>query len=589
MFGMRIAVLDREKCHPESCGYVCMRFCPGVRMGEETIKPGEKEKETEQAFPVISEKLCRGCGICIKKCPHHAIEIINLPEEMGKPLHQYGENAFRIYGFPSLSGGITALVGPNGIGKSTILKILAGSIVPNLGDLEKSSWEKVIGSFRGKIEQSYFDRIMKGEARVAYKPQDVDRIPKEFAGNVRDLLKKTDERKAFASTVKSLELENTLDKELGELSGGELQRVAIAAAIMRKADFYFFDEPSSFLDVRQRLRAAAAIKGLRGCVLLVEHDLAVLDYLADYVHVLYGKPGVYGVVSTPKAARVGINEFLDGFLKAENTRIRDYAIRFEVKPPASEWKSKKTRAYGSFGKKYPHFSLLAEGGELREGEVVGILGPNAIGKSTFMKILAGVEKQDSGEPGFKARISYKPQYITTDYKGTALDLVSSEDLDRGFFESEIKRFVEDLFEKSVAHLSGGELQRLSIAIALSKNADVCLLDEPSAFLDVEQRLALAQLVKRVAEKREITTLVVDHDIVFQDLVANRIAVFEGTPGAEGVARAPEDMHAGMNRFLKDVGVTFRRDPDSGRPRTNKPGSQKDESQKAKGEYYYMFE
>lgn len=586
---MRIAVLDREKCHPESCGYVCMRFCPGVRMGEETITAGEKAKETGQAFPVISEKLCRGCGICVKKCPSHAIEIINLPEEMGKPLHQYGVNAFRIYGFPSISKGVTALVGPNGIGKSTILKILAGSIVPNLGDLEKSSWENVIEHFRGKITQAYFEKVKKGEARVAYKPQDVDRIPKSFSGKVGGLLRKTDDRGAFASIAKKLELENCLDKKLGELSGGELQRVAIAATAMRESDFYFFDEPSSFLDVRQRLNAASVIKGLGGCVLVVEHDLAVLDYLADYVHVLYGKPGVYGVVSAPKSARVGINEFLEGFLKAENTRIREYPIRFEVKPPASEWKGKKTKAYGAFGKMYPAFSLAVEAGELREGEVLGILGPNAIGKSTFMKILAGVEKQDTGDPEFKAKIAYKPQYITSDFPGTALEMVMEGDIDREFFESEIKRFVEDLFEKKVVHLSGGELQRLSIAIALSRNADACLLDEPSAFLDVEQRLALAQLVKRVAEKREITTLVVDHDIVFQDFVANRISVFEGTPGKEGVAHAPEEVHTGMNRFLKDVGVTFRRDPDSGRPRSNKPGSQKDGAQKAKGEYYYMFE
>ncbi|MEM0372348.1 MAG: ATP-binding cassette domain-containing protein, partial [archaeon] len=316
--------------------------------------------------------------------------------------------------------------------------------------------------------------------------------------------------------------------------------------------------------------------------------LAVLDYLADYVHVLYGKPGAYGVVSALRAARAGINEFLDGFLKAENTRIRDYSIRFEVRPPGGAWKSKQKLVYSPFEKKYRSFSLEAEGGEIVRGEVIGILGPNAIGKSTFMRVLAGSEKPDAGEPNFTVKVSYKPQYV--DFKDSITvseHIYSQNDFDKDLFEAEIKPIVSDLSEKRLDKLSGGEAQRVAIAAALSKKCDVILLDEPSAFLDIEQRFRLSHIIKRMTEKKEVTTLTIDHDILFQDLVSNRVMIFEGEPGKRGHAKKPESMADGMNDFLSSMKITFRRDPDSGRPRMNKPGSQMDEEQKKNGKYYYV--
>jgi ATP-binding cassette subfamily E protein 1 len=582
---MRIAVVDREKCHPSKCGRECVKFCPVNRMAKECVTVDE-----QRGCAAIAEELCTGCGICTKKCPFGAITIINLPQEMGAPLHQYGPNAFRIYGVPCPRSGVVGLVGPNGIGKSTIIKILSGNLVPNLGSGE-GEWKKVLARFRGQEIQKYLAGVADAKTRLAYKPQEVGRIPGLFGGKIGDLLEKTDERGALRDVVARLDISGCLGKTLDKVSGGELQRVAIAATMLKKADFYFFDEPSSYLDIKQRLHMASAVRDLAASapVFVVEHDLAVLDYLTDYVYILYGRPGAYGVLSTLKASRTGINEFLDGFLKAENTRIRDYPIRFEVRPPASEWRGKKTYSYGAFEKRYKAFSLKAEAGELKKGEAVAVLGPNAIGKSTFMKVLAGVEKPTRGDPGFAVKVSYKPQYINIEKPGTVLELIDREKgLDRALFDAELRKIVEDLLLREAAKLSGGEAQRLAIALALAKECEVCLLDEPSAFLDIEQRLGLATVIKRITEKKEMTTLVVDHDVVFEDAIANRIMLFEGEPEKKGRTTAPMPMRDGMNRFLKEMAVTFRRDPDSGRPRVNKPGSQMDEEQRRSGEYYYTL-
>ncbi|MFC2174682.1 ribosome biogenesis/translation initiation ATPase RLI [archaeon] len=577
---MRIAVLDRKKCvRGKSCSYECIKFCPGVRMGQETIL------KEDGGYPVISEELCSGCGICVKKCPYTAITIINLPEELGNPMHQYGVNGFRVFGLPVPKQGVVGLVGSNATGKSTLVNILAGQIVPNLGG-ENKDWHKVVEMHRGNEIQTHLEALSKGGTHISMKPQNVDLIPKAFSGTVAELL----EKENATPDLKKFEIAHLTERHLDEVSGGELQRIAIAVGISREADVYFFDEPTTYLDVKQRLKVAKLIRELAETkrVMVVEHDLAVLDYLSDYVHVLYGKPGVYGIVSSLKSVRVGINEFLDGFLRAENMRFRKEGIKFLVKPPATEWEGREYQEYPSFKKKYDAFSLEAEGGVLRRGEVIGILGPNAIGKSTFMKALAGVEKSEP-ELDWSLEISYKPQYISSDFEGTVMQLVGKSEMNRELFESYLKPEIKDLFNKKVKELSGGELQRVGIVLALARDCDLCLLDEPSAFLDVEQRIRFADIIRKITEKQEITTMVIDHDITLQDYVSDRLMVFDGDPGKTGKAMAAEAMHSGMNRFLEGMDITYRRDPDSGRPRANKPDSQKDSEQKKTGEYYYALE
>jgi ATP-binding cassette subfamily E protein 1 len=391
--------------------------------------------------------------------------------------------------------------------------------------------------------------------------------------------------------IKDLELENTVERNIDEISGGELQRVAIAATILHEGDIYILDEPSSYLDVRQRLMVAGIIRDLakEKRVLVVEHDLIVLDYLADYINMMYGRVRSYGIVSHPRTVRQGINVYLGGYMKEENIRFRTGAMKFEVRPPSKAWEGEALLKFTDIHKSYEHFDLEVKGGEIRKGEVLGILGPNATGKTTFVKVLAGVEEPEKGKVDTDVTVSYKPQYIKPESSLTVLELLSeAADLSSGFYQSEISKplEVEELLNRPIDELSGGELQRVAIAECLAREAEIYLVDEPSAYLDVEQRLSTAKMIRRAMEKRKATGIIVDHDILFIDYISDRLMVFEGDPGVKGASKSIVDMREGMNAFLKDVNVTFRRDPESGRPRANKPESRKDKEQKSIGEYYY---
>ena len=590
----RIAVIDRDRCQPRKCGLACINVCPMVKTGLEAIALGEDGK------PVIAEPLCSGCGICVKKCPFKAISIVRLPEGLEEEcVHRFGPNAFKLYRLPApIRGEVLGLIGENGTGKTTALNILSGRITPNLGRYEDPpGWEAVIEHFSGSPLQEYFSSLSSGELRVAYKPQYVDKIPRVVRGPVGAILARVDERGALDEVVGLLGLKPLLDRPVEVLSGGELQLVAIAAAMCRDADVYLFDEPTSYLDVGQRLRAARAIRSLAvrlgRMVVVAEHDLAVLDYLSDKVCIIYGEPGVYGIVSHVHGVRVGINIYLDGYIPDENVRFRREPIRFHVKPPTPAWPSENVMlSWGRMRKDYGSFELTVEPGEVHEGEVIGILGPNGIGKTTFVRLLAGVEEPDECEYVLGTpRVAYKPQYISTAYEGTVEELLrdAGADLTSSWYRSEIIRplRLEKLLDRDVLELSGGELQLVAIADCLTREADLYLLDEPSAYLDVEERLTVARTIRRMVEARQAAAFVVEHDIIVQDFVADRLMVFSGEPGVRGHAGSPVSLRDGMNAFLKDVGITFRRDPDTKRPRVNKEGSRLDRLQKAMGEYYYV--
>ena len=565
-----------------------------VRTSVEAIKLGDDGK------PVISELLCTGCGICVKKCPFKAISIVRVPEELeGECVHRFGPNAFKLYRLPvPMRGVVLGVLGQNGTGKTTSLNILAGRIKPNLGRYEDPpDWDEIIDFFRGSPLQEHFKAVSSGSLRVSFKPQYVDKIPKVVKGRVGALLEKVDERGVLDEVVEALELQAIMDRRVGVLSGGELQLVAVAAAICREADVYFFDEPSSYLDVRQRLKAARVIRALASegkAVLVAEHDLAVLDYLSDKVCLIYGSPGVYGIVSHVHGVRVGINIYLDGYIPDENVRFRREPIRFRVKPPTPSWPVETIMlSWGNMVKRYDGgFELSVEPGEIHVGEVIGILGPNGIGKTTFVKMLAGVEVPDECEYVTGApRVSYKPQYISTTYEGTVAELLekAGADLASSWYVSEMIKplGLEKLLDRDVQELSGGELQLVAVVACLTRDADLYLLDEPSAYLDVEERLMVARTIRRVVEAKGAAAFVVEHDVIVQDFVADRLMVFSGQPGVRGRASSPTSLREGMNRFLREVGITFRRDPETKRPRVNKEGSRLDRLQKSMGEYYYV--
>jgi len=592
---MRVAIIDRERCRSDKCSLECIRFCPMVRVRREAIRQGGDGK------PIIAETLCSGCGICVQKCPFKAITIVNLPEALsGEEVHRFGPNAFALYRLPiPRLGTVSGLIGRNGMGKTTMMRILSGELIPNLGRFnDPPSPEEIAEHFAATPLQDYLKNLYEGRTRVVFKPQYVDRIPLVVSGKVSELLKRVDERGKLSSVVEALELEEVLDRQIRVLSGGELQRLAIATALCRDVDVYFFDEPSSHLDVYQRIKVAKSIRGLveeKKMVLVSEHDLAVLDYLSDTIFILYGRPQVYGIASNVHVVREGINRYISGYIPDENIRFRETPIEFRVKPPTQFMtKTPPLLKWTDVEKTYEGFSLKVESGQMHEGEVIGILGKNAVGKTTFIRILAGLEKPESGEvqAGGSIKVSYKPQYLTGTIKGTieaALE-EASEGKDLGsWLDSRVLTplHVRDLLDRDVSELSGGEIQRAAIAICLSRQADIYLLDEPSAYLDVEERLSMARAIRRVVNDRGVTAFVVEHDIVAQDFIADRIMVFQGEPGKQGAGSKPLSLKDGMNTFLRDVGITFRRDPATNRPRVNKGGSKLDREQKSSGQYYYL--
>jgi len=604
-----IAVVDLERCQPDRCNYECMNFCPPNRTGKECIIPRSEAYDDEDDYQGtpdqvrISEEICLGetCGICVEKCPFDAIEIINLPQELTEePVHRYAENAFALYGLPAPQAGkVTGILGPNGIGKTTAVHILADEMAPNLGRFredEQPSWDDVLDEYRGTALQDYLESLRDGDVTVARKPQYVDRIPDQFDGSAMELLERTDERGVLDDLIERVGIEPVVDNQIGDLSGGELQRVAIVACLARDADFYFLDEITPYLDIGQRMTAARLIQEMADdgdrSMLVVEHDLAILDLLADALHVAYGEPGAFGVITAPKSTKNGVNEYLSGYLENENMRIRQSAIEFEEHAPRVASTGDVVIEYPDLSKSYGEdaFTLEVEGGAIRENEVLGVVGPNGIGKSTFAKLLAGRLEADEGQISEKLDIAYKPQYIDIDQPMRVDVFLRSitDDVGSSYWNTEIAQplQLESVMERNLEDLSGGELQRVAIAACLSKDADLYVLDEPSAHLDVEQRVLATSAIRRYAENHDATALVIDHDIYMIDLLSDRLLVFDGEPAQHGHASPPVEMREGMNEFLANLDVTFRRDERTSRPRINKPDSQLDREQKRNGEYYY---
>ena len=600
---MRLAVFMKDKCQPKQCApsprKPCIVHCPRNRTGYETIV---LDKNT--GIPSLNEQLCTGCGICVKKCPFHCFQIVNVPDMLKNEMtFRYSHDGFALFRmvYPKKEK-IIGIIGQNGVGKSTVLKILSGELKMNLGKFEiygekPPDWDELIKYFRGSELQSFLESLKNKSVKIVYKPQNIMDIPKIVKGKVGDILKKIDEVNSFDFIINKLSLDKLLEREVYQLSGGELQKFAIAAALLRNGHLYLFDEPTSYLDIKERLNIASLINSLTAknkTVVLVEHDLAILDYLSDYISLIYGKPGAYGIISKVHSVRVGINIYLNGYIKDENMRFREKPIIFQTKPPNETvfTSSNVLFEYPDMVKSLGTFKLRVCGGEIHTGEVIGILGPNGIGKTTFLKLLSKELVPDYGQINYGSlKLAIKPQYIIPDSTRTVSDVIQSIKSNEKFNTAYKRRIIETLDleiikDRKLDELSGGELQRIYLAECLTTDADIYLIDEPSAFLDVEMRLQIAILIRRCIEDLKKCAFVVEHDIIVQDFISDSLIIFDGTPGSEGITTPPQDLRTGMNQFLKQMNITFRRDSTTGRPRVNKKDSRLDKYQKSIGEYYF---
>uniref|UniRef100_A0A6M2DGA6 Putative rnase l inhibitor abc superfamily protein n=1 Tax=Xenopsylla cheopis TaxID=163159 RepID=A0A6M2DGA6_XENCH len=594
----RIAIVNADKCKPKRCRQECKKSCPVVRMGKLCIEVNPNSK-----IAALSEELCIGCGICVKKCPFEAITIINIPSNLERhTTHRYSRNSFKLHRLPiPRPGEVLGLVGQNGIGKSTALKILAGKEKPNLGRYsDPPDWIEILNHFRGSELQNYFTKILEDHLKALIKPQYVDQIPKAVKGTVCQLLDKKDERKNQKEICELLDLTHIRERDISALSGGELQRFACAMVCIQDGDIFMFDEPSSYLDVKQRLNAAVTIRSLihpDKFIIVVEHDLSVLDYLSDFICCLYGLPGAYGVVTMPFSVREGINIFLDGYVPTENMRFRTESLVFKVAESATEEEVQRMNhyVYPAMNKTMGDFKLEIKQGQFSDSEILVLLGENGTGKTTFIRMLAGNLEPDPGCDKLPAlHISYKPQKISPKSQGHVRHLLHEKIRDAyihpQFITDVMKPMkIEEIMDQEVQNLSGGELQRVALVLCLGKPADVYLIDEPSAYLDSEQRLMAAKVIKRFILHAKKTGFIVEHDFIMATYLADRVIVFEGTPSVSAVANSPQSLLAGMNRFLELLGITFRRDPNNFRPRINKNNSVKDTEQKRAGQYFFLEE
>ncbi len=625
----RIAIVNLEKCKPNKCNQECKTYCPVEKVGKECINivsdiedlnQLSHQKETKKHAKIV-ESACIACTICVKKCPFDAIKMVNIPSEIdGLIIHRYSENGFRLYKMPIMKPNIVlGILGTNGIGKSTVMQILSNKIKPNFEEFANPITldKNIVAKFRGTEMHKFMERLYGGEISVAIKPQHVETLVKVLAIKKLDptieeyISDKTDHPKDSAfynQVINTLELDQILSSKVRTLSGGELQRLICTTVLLKKADLYVFDEPSNYLDIKQRLNIAKLIRSLTShdkYIVVIEHDLSLLDYISDQICIMYGEPGAFGVVSKPISTAEAINIYFDGYIPSENMRFRteEYNIKdmnsVEIKTELNVDKHKIINYVGS-EITFPKFKLKIEDGTFPgESSITVILGPNGTGKSTLIKHLA---EQLNGQ------VSYKPQYLTIDK--FALKDGSYPSVEHFLYNNIQASYTNEMFKTDVMkpmqiqpikdrllnELSGGELQRVWIVYCLGRPAFIYLLDEPSACLDVEQRVTTTKVIKRFIQHNHKVAFVVEHDMMMSVSLASdelsQIIVMtkdvDDDMNRSCVAEKPIAFNAGINKFLKSLDITFRTESSNSkhsRPRINKSGSTKDREQKQMDKYY----
>jgi ATP-binding cassette subfamily E protein 1 len=633
----RIAIIDKERCKPQKCNFECGLICPQNRQKKECIVLADIEDvgnssktaiiSKSKKIAQINESICIGCGLCAKPpqnrgCPFGAVLIVNIPTEInGDIIMRYNANGFRLYRMPILKQGkVLGFIGQNGIGKSTIVNILSDKIKPNFEKFDTIlSNSDIINKFKGTEMHKYMTKLYSGELAISIKPQHVDSLVHHLKSKKVDpSIKQYIQNKCkvdfnnpsqwITRVITTLELDKIINLKVCTLSGGELQRLVCATTFLTEANVYIFDEPTNYLDVRQRLNVAELIRELMDehkYIAVIEHDLAILDYISDYICILYGKPSAYGVVSRPLSTSHGINEYFDGFISAENMRFRanEYDLRSLDVVEGEKILFSDTRIqYTENIIIYPSFELTIEAGDFpMEGSMTIIMGKNGTGKSTFINHIA---------KEMQSTISVKPQYLSVEqfaYPNGTYPTVGE------FLMNNIRTsYINDLFRSDVVkpmmintiedrllnELSGGEMQRFWIVYCLGQEAHIYLIDEPSACLDIEQRVTTTKMFKKFFMHNKKVGFIVEHDMMMavslgseqnsQAVIVEQIVEqVSNDVIRKSLAKTPVEFKEGINDFLKSLNVTFHTGTFSRhkRPRINKPNSQKDKEQKQQNKYY----
>lgn len=649
----RLAIINYKKCKPTKCNHECKRKCPPNLQGAKCIEIENIPNSIEKKRAKINENLCIGCGTCTRMCPFDAIQIVNLPTELEQHLvYSYGENSFKLYKLITpKQGNVVGIIGQNGIGKSTLLSILSGKIKPTINNNDKNDIKEILNTMKGTEKHKYFSDLYDNKLSVQIKHQNIISVVSQLKKGkrhnmlVNDAIKKhyTSDNTFHKKIIFDLELEQIKDNKIINLSGGELQRLLCALILMQNANVYIFDEPTNYLDVRQRLKVASLIRELvtysthnntsntqnNRYVFIVEHDLSILDYTSDYIHIMYGTPAAFGAISSSYATSNGVNTFFSGYLPAENIRFRlepfnfkeTLKIEFDNSDSLNDQnKDTSIVKYSSGSVKYDTFELNISEGKLMLSNMIVLVGKNGTGKTTYLKYLSD---------NLNYIISTKPQYIEIEKFKNKDDSYHMNSYSRDsyprvgeFLMNNIKKAmvsdmfkadvirqldIEKLYDKYLDKLSGGELQRVMVAYCLGHDAHIYLIDEPSASLDIEQRAIMTRVIKRFLIHNNKIGFIVEHDIMMAMSIGlergSKIIVFDTVCNSNdsnnnknnnnnntntkriSTASPPLNFNKGINKFLAQLDITFRTDKKVKRPRINKIGSTKDQEQKIKKKYF----
>jgi len=439
-----------------------------------------------------------------------------------------------------------------------------------------------------------------------------------------DLLEKTNQ---IPESYYSLEINKIINSFIQTLSGGELQRLLCWITAITPADVYIFDEPSNYLDIKQRLIMIKLIREIimkneNAYVLVIDHDLSMLDYISDELYIVYGKPSAYGIVSKPLTTLEGINMYLSGYINSQNVRFRDE--EFNLKPAndigiiqetkLEETKLEETKQTKSDLSntvvnvyKYPAntieftgFKLSIPEGEIKlSNSICVILGENGTGKTTFINwlgkslgLLVSIKEQTTNIKRFADKNGIYPSVLELLHHK-----IKSNYFNPTFQTDVIKQLgIEELSSRPINELSGGELQRVLIVLCLGTPADIYLFDEPSANLDIEYRLKITKVIKKFIINWNKSAFIIEHDIMMsvafaQESGSSILLVKQDCLDEKKIKYCsisePMDFTQGINGFLKLMGITMRISGHN-RPRINKFGSQLDQEQKKTGKYYGMI-
>ncbi len=611
----RIAIVDQAKCKPNKCKKECISFCPPQSGGKEVIKIVDIEdmglakqhvikSNDKKKIAQIVESQCIGCNICVRKCPFNAIKIVNLPSENKNDIiHRYLPNGFRLYKLPILkTNSIIGILGENGVGKTTLINILSKQIMPNFEQGEQPDTKKILSKFRGTVFFDYLKDLYSNNLTISIKSQKIkDQMLNTTVRNY--FLSHKINLENYSDILSDLEITHLLDNSITNLSGGELQRVLCCKTICSNADVYVFDEPSNYLDIKQRLAVTKLIRKIsdpKKYVIVIDHDLSMLDYMADEIFIIYGKPGAFGIVSNPMTTLNGINVYLDGYIPGENVRFRpdEFNLKTTQELDASTHILSKSNPIKYLGGtvEYPNYKLNIPDAEISLTDGINvILGPNGTGKTTFIKYLA--KTLDIG-------ISYKEQTLSIEkYKNknngeypTVNELlyqqIQSSYTDQKFISEVVRPLdIGDIQDRKINELSGGELQRVLVILCLGTPASIYLIDEPSANLDIEKRICMIKVIKRHILNNHKCGFIIEHDIMmavsFAQEVTSKILLVESNI-VDGVKQSTVSDYMnfadGINNFLNTLNITMRLSGHN-RPRINKNNSQLDKEQRELGKYY----